>query len=165
MPKIAIFVDTARASGRKFLAGIKRYVAAFADWEVYIHFPKYLQEHSRVFSNYLSGLDGMIIRDSKVPVKLAKSKIPMIINDTKRERIPRACCLHTASDEIGSTAAEYLLSLGFKNFAYCGWAKFAWSQKRLQFYAQALQKAGTTNIAQFMTAQAMPDRIKFPHGY
>jgi LacI family transcriptional regulator len=43
---------------------------------------------------------------------------------------------------IGKMAADYLLDLGFRHFAYCGFENICWSQDRCEGFCRALQKAG-----------------------
>ncbi|HOL31244.1 MAG TPA: DNA-binding transcriptional regulator [Anaerohalosphaeraceae bacterium] len=143
MHKVIIMVDTARASGRKFLRGIERYISSNADWEVCIQPPHYLPgTHFNPTSWFkLQEADGLIDRDSNCADAFVHLQIPKIISDTKLEN-PGVSTIYTNSEKTGRIAAEYFLELGFKHFAYCGFEGLAWSERRFRSFAGVLKKNG-----------------------
>ena len=151
MKRIMIIVDTSRVSGRKFLVGAEKYISVRADWEVYIKSPAYLRnDQSSYFLNIpLDNLDGLLIRDAVDSDYVTNINVPKVVNDTQREIIPGTSTIVTDSYEIGESAAEYFLNLGFENFAYCGFEHFAWSQKRFQGFKDYAFKNGVKSVSNF----------------
>ena len=141
MKKIMIIIDTSRSSGRKFLSGAERYISTTPNWEVYIQPPDYLKKETPGFNLGvpIEKFDGLLVRDAVNTAKIINVNIPKVINDTRREIIPKTSTIITDSEKIGQVAAEYVLGLGFKHFAYCGYRDFAWSQKRHNVFRNILE--------------------------
>jgi LacI family transcriptional regulator len=140
MKQIMIVVNTSRASGRKFLVGVERYLSSSADWEVHIQPPDYVQKDSRQVDLQctLAELDGLLIRDATNTAELIKLKVPKVINDTQRERIPKTSTIMTDSPH-----------LGFENFAFCGFQELAWSQKRHMAFMEVLADRKIGRVSHF----------------
>lgn len=149
MYNVLIIVDTSRASGRKFLIGVEKYVAAFADWQVFIRPPDYVISEGAKSWYRMKEIDGILIRDAHEKLNLLQIDKPKVINDTQREFIPGTSTVITDSEKIGTMAAEYFLRLGFKHFAYCGFAELQWSQKRYSSYVATLNKKGINKIYEY----------------
>ena len=151
MKRIMIIIDTSRVSGRKFLVGAEKYISARANWEVYIKSPTYLQGSQSNFTLNipLDNLDGMLIRDAVDSAHILNIDIPKVVNDTQREIIPGTSTIITDSYDIGASAAEYFLNLGFEHFAYCGYEQIAWSNKRFAGFKEYAEKNGITSVANF----------------
>ncbi len=143
MKKVIIMIDTARASGRKFLRGIERYLQANPHWEVCLQPPLYLPSQRFNINSWfrLQDADGLIARDSPHTAGLLNLDIPTIINDTRYET-PGASVIYTNSEKTGRLAADYFLGLGFRHFAFCGFEGLAWSDRRLKTYCEVLRKQG-----------------------
>ena len=148
MKNILIAIDTSRASGRKFMAGVGRYISAFADWQVLIKPPGYLPGKDPVAwpQLHVRNLDGLILRDATATLNLLQIDRPKVINDTQRELIPGTSSIMTDSEAIGRLAAEYFIGLGFQNFAFCGFRGLAWSRKRKASFQKALQDQGVDRV-------------------
>ena len=142
MKNILVAIDTSRASGRKFMAGVGRYISAFADWQVLIKPPDYLPGDDPVAwpKLHLQDLDGLILRDATMTMNLLKVDKPKVINDTQRELIPNTSSIMTDSEAIGGMAAEYFIGLGFKNFAFSGFHGLPWSHKRYVSFKNTVTK-------------------------
>lgn len=151
MKKIMIIIDTSRASGRKFLTGVEKYMATSLDWQVFIRPPDYLAEkHDPVDSWFpLDEIDGILARDALSTLNILKSEKPKVINDTQRESIPGCSTIVTDSPAIGNMSAHYFLGLGFRNFAYCGFRGLPWSQKRFISYEKTLKEEGVSEIFEY----------------
>jgi LacI family transcriptional regulator len=142
-----IIIDTSRASGRKFLSGAEKYISTTSNWEVYIQPPEYLKAKSLDFR--IEKFDGLLVRDAVNTAKIMNINMPKVINDTRQELIPDTSTIVTDSEKIGQTAANYLLGLGFKHFAYCGYRDFAWSQKRYKAFNDTLLNRGIESFSNF----------------
>ena len=167
MKKILIIIDTSRASGRKFLTGAERFIAAFARWEVIVKPPGYLMKsHIQTDSWFnMDNIDGMLVRDAINIDPILGINKPKVINDTLVEYVPDASTIVTNSHDIGRLAADHFLDLGYKNFAYCGFTGLPWSQKRYEGFAQTLKSKGIDNCYNYVNdnasqAHADSDRLK-----
>lgn len=152
MKKVLMIVDTSRLTGRDLLSGAERYISSFARWEVATLAPNYLKEH---FSRELRGLnlqqfDGFFVCYTDNLSSILSIQKPKIIHHTPKERLADASLIVTHSSRIGQQAAAYFISLGFKNFAYCGFDRILWSEERLKSYRAALQENGFAQVACFM---------------
>lgn len=147
MRKVIIMVDTGRASGRKFLRGIERYLQANPHWEVCLQPPQYLpRDNFNVRSWFrLQDADGLIARDSPHTSSLLNLRLPKIINDTKYEN-PATSVIYTNSEKTGELAAHYFTGLGFKHFAFCGFEGLAWSDRRYKTFSDCLQQSGIAGV-------------------
>lgn len=147
MKKVIIMIDTARASGRKFLRGIERYLRSNPHWEVCLQPPHYLPSHNFNVRSWfhLQDADGLIARDSPHTAGLLNLNIPKIINDTKYEN-PGASVIYTNSEKTGEMAVNYFIGLGFKHFAFCGFDGLAWSDRRCKTFSESLRKNGFTSV-------------------
>jgi LacI family transcriptional regulator len=130
---------------------VEKYTAAFADWQVFIRPPDYLAvDHDEADSWFrLESIDGILARDTLKKVNLLQIDKPKVINDTQRELIPGASTVVTDSEQIGKLAAEYFLKRGFKHYAYCGFGRLPWSQKRLQSYTATLLENDISTVYEY----------------
>ncbi|AQQ08988.1 Xylose operon regulatory protein [Sedimentisphaera cyanobacteriorum] len=153
MKKILIVVDTSRATGRKFLSGVEKYLSTLTDWEVFVQPPDYLKESASDYDfdfKYLKP-DGLLIRDAfKIP-ELLETDTTKVVSDTLHELIPGTSTIMTNSQNIGQMAADYFTGLGFYNFAYCGFSEFEWSQKRLQAFKKALEDTEVNSFYNYLS--------------
>ncbi len=159
MKKILLIIDTSRLTGRDLLRGAERYISTFARWEVHTLDPNYL---TGIFSRELQRLDlgkfdGFFIGRTENISSILKINKPKIIHYTPKERIPGASLIVTSSSKIGKTAADYFVSLGFKNYAFCGFKNMIWSDLRHASYCQTLSENGFSNVEHFMDT---PNRNK-----
>ena len=147
MKTVIIMVETARAVGRKFLRGIERYTKSAAKWEVCVRPPDYLPTNQFNTHSWfqLQEANGLIALASKFTADILQLKIPKIIHNTQKER-PKISKLYTNSEKIGQLAAQYFIGLGFKNFAFCGFKRLAWSDTRFRKFASCLKESGFDNI-------------------
>ncbi|MFZ9012084.1 MAG: hypothetical protein ACO20W_09365, partial [Anaerohalosphaeraceae bacterium] len=75
----------------------------------------------------LGKFDGFFVCYTKNISSILKTKKPKIIHCTPKEMLAGTSLIVTHSSKIGAVAADYFISLGFKNFAYCGFKDIIWS--------------------------------------
>lgn len=152
MKKVLIIVDTSRLTGRELLIGAEKYISAFTRWEVHTLSPNYLTgDFPKEFQNInFAKFDGFFICYTKNIDRILKIKKPKIIHHTPKEVLPDTSLIVTNSEKIGDFAAEYFISLGFKNYAYCGFKNIIWSEQRRIRYEQNLKKKGFDAIYSFI---------------
>ena len=139
-----MIIDTSRLTGRDLLSGAERYISTFARWEVYTLDPNYLTDDfsMKVQRLDLSKFDGFFICYTENISSILKIKKPNIIHYTPKEILAGTSLIVTSSSKIGTAAAEHFTSLGYKNFAYCGFKNIIWSDQRQKSYCQTLHQNG-----------------------
>ena len=152
MKKVLIIIDTSRLTGRDLLRGAERYISSFARWEVHTLDPNYLTGHfsQEVRRLDLGKFDGFLICYTQNISSILTNKKPKIVHYTPKERMPGTSLIVTSSSRIGELAANYFMSLGFKNYAYCGFKNIIWSDLRRTSYYQTLSQNGFDNVQNFM---------------
>jgi LacI family transcriptional regulator len=141
-PRIILFLDASRGFSRGMLSGIARYSALNGPWTFYRKPPAYLKSGPDFNLHELKAWepDGIICSIAQVR-ELAPLKIPMIGYDpgTYSGRIP---CVASDHAEAGRLAAQHLLDLGHRNFAFCGFNSLNWSKKRSDAFCREIKNAG-----------------------
>lgn len=140
LPKIILAIENHRVYDRELLNGISRYANLNGPW-------LFLHEKDGICRS-LSDIekikpDGVIVRVSKDEEAIAKipGNMPCVVLGAG-ETVNGWINIVGDSGRIGEIAAEHLLSLGFRNFGFCGIEQAAWSHKRAAGYTRVLQSAG-----------------------
>ena len=146
VPKVLILLDKSRTADRQFLRGIVRYSHLLSPWQVRTLAPFYRDPGGklRVLSEAKSQqVDGIIanIDNAKMAKALILTGLPAIVIPIK-ERILGFPCIFDDADTAGKMAAEHMLSLGLRNFAFCGFENLCWSQARGEDFGKRIAKAG-----------------------
>lgn len=160
MKKVLLIIDTSRLTGRGLLRGAERYISAFARWEVHTLDPNYL---TNGFSRELRRLDlkkynGFLVCCIESVASILNARQPKVIHYTPKETIPGTSMIVTDSAGIGKMAAEYFLSRGFKNFAFCGFKDILWSDLRYASFRETLTDNGCRDISSFMDTPGASSR-------
>jgi LacI family transcriptional regulator len=91
--------------------------------------------------------DGIIMRDSLITKELLKLKIPTILaihNSSYPKNLP---AIKTDSFSIAKMASDHFIEKGLKNFAFCGFDAYEWSNERKLYFCRFNSGAGyKTNI-------------------
>jgi len=142
-PVVALLIETSNAFSRELLHGIRDWMRANTAWTIHLS----EQGRGNKPPAWLKGWrgDGIIarvetkeiaraVRDCGVPiVNVSASGIatdfPMVISD---------------SAAIANLAAKHLMERGFRNFAYCGDSRFAWSKQHGTHFAAACREVGAS---------------------
>ncbi len=139
LPKVILLLETSRAFGRDLLHGIARYSKLHGPWAFYRE-PRNLKSHVPHFKNWHA--TGIIMRNSIVSKELFALKIPTIMvlhHSGKPGDLPTVV---TESLNISKLAAEHLLSIGLRNFAFCGFDDIFWSNDREIYFKKFIEEAG-----------------------
>ncbi len=88
-------------------------------------------------------VDGIIVSvdDAKVAKALVHTGLPAIVSPVKGP-VPGFPCIFDDGDTPGKMAASYLLSLGLRNFAFCGFEDLSWSQSRGEDFDRTIADGG-----------------------
>jgi LacI family transcriptional regulator len=139
-PQIALLIETSNAYARGLLRGIMAYAREHGPWSLS------LSEHNRgdrppgSLSNWRG--DGIIARieNQAIADALRKAKIPTV--DVSAARLlPSLPWFETDDAAFAGIAAEHLLERGFKNFGFCGDARFNWSNWRSEHFENFIRSS------------------------
>lgn len=144
IPKVGLFIESSRASGRSLLGGVARYTHDHGRWSFFWE-PGGLEKAWPQLKSL--ALDGIILRDVDKLEEVLSFGIPAVVVGHGRTEVPGLVNVVADSETIGRMAAEHLLSCGFKQFAYCGLdlaplEKASWSQLRFQSFSRRIREAG-----------------------
>jgi LacI family transcriptional regulator len=139
MKRIVLLVETSREFGRQLIIGIARYSRLNGPWTFY-------KEQIGLKSSipHLTSWkpDGIIMRDSLIKNELLELKIPTILVQHDSSCPKNLPVIKTNSLSIAKMASEHLIEKGFKNFAFCGFDNYEWSNKRKLYFTQYNDEAG-----------------------
>lgn len=146
VPRVLVLLDKSRVADRLYLRGIVKYSHLLSPWRVCTLAPFYRDPGSklRALSEAKSQrVDGIIanIDNTKMGKALILAGLPAIVVPIK-ERIPGFPCIFDDGGTAGKMAAEHLLSMGIRNFAFCGFENLCWSQVRSEDFSKRIAEAG-----------------------
>ncbi len=141
-PRVALVFEPSNAYARALLVGIGEYILSHGPWSV--HF-------AEIGPNDLAGWlaawegDGLIFRGESVRVAATISRLRTAIVDLSPSRLlPLAPWIKADDTAIARLAAQHFLERGFRHFAFCGDARFAWSARRGEQFALLTRGVGRT---------------------
>jgi LacI family transcriptional regulator len=139
MKKIILLVETSREFGRNLICGIARYSRLYGPWSFYRE-PTGLKSSIPKLTTW--GADGIIMRNSLIKKELLNLKLPtiLVVHDSNRPSYLPAVI--TDSQVISKVAGEHLISKGLKNFAFCGFDNYEWSNARKLHFKNYIEEAG-----------------------
>jgi len=151
LPKIIFAIEGNRAYDKEFLKGVSQYAKQNGPW-LFFH------ETDDVALSDIEKIkpDGIIVRVSKNAKLLEKipDSLPCIVLGMG-DVIAGKINIVSNSERIGQMAAEYLLSLGFKDFGFCGTNHTVWSRERAESFTYTIQNAGFS-----VNYYSYPDKLK-----
>jgi LacI family transcriptional regulator len=140
-PHVAVCVDTSRSYGRGLLRGIADYVETIGRWSLYID-PHSAGRYGKGWLRDWRG-DGILafIETSALADRFLRSGIPTVelFGHRLDLRLPQ---VGNDDDAIGRLAAGHLLERQFRRFAYSGYPREGWSERRFRGFAGAVQRTG-----------------------
>ena len=139
LKKIVLLVETSREFGRQLIMGISRYSRIHGPWAFYKE-PNDLK--STIPNLTCWKPDGLIIRDSLITEELLKLKIPTIFAIHCSSYPEDLSAIKTDSISISKMASEHLIEKGLKNFAFCGFKDYNWSEERGLYFSRFNKEAG-----------------------
>ena len=144
IPKVMLLLEKSRAYSRGLLRGIAKYSHLHGPWTFYEEPPFYMNAGGKKQSlDQLKdwGVDGIIMRDTEKSQSIISLGLPTIVTDLRGE-FSGSPIIKTDDLAIGKMAAEYMLKLGFRHFAFCGFEKVFWSADRQNSFAETIEQAG-----------------------
>ena len=135
--RVALAIETSSIYGRRLLEGITHFLRSRNQWSIVLE-QRSLTDRPPGWLRNWNG-NGVISRATtrRIADELIGSAIPTI---DLTDRHGDFGLVHVWSDDlaIGKLAAEHAIDRGFKHFAYCGFAREAWSTKRREGFEAGL---------------------------
>jgi LacI family transcriptional regulator len=143
-PGVILLIPTGREFDRGLRRGIVQYAQLHGPWTFHEEAPAYLHgltrsERLRSLRNWRA--DGVILLQARL-ADVRPLRIPMVVSIETRRLRGSATQIVCDDDSIGAMAAETLMGLGLRNFAYCGLKGLEFSDVRCQGFRRAIEKAG-----------------------
>lgn len=139
MKRVVLLVETSREFGRQLIMGIARYSRFHGPWSFY---KEQIGLKSSIPHLTRWKPDGIIMRDSMIKDELIQMKIPTILVQHDSAYSKDLPDVITESHSIAKMASEHLIERGFRNFAFCGFDNFEWSNQRKHYFCQYNTEAG-----------------------
>lgn len=150
--KILIILPSDKFLHRQILEGILAYGSEHGPWQ--FHFETGDRYEQGLGKGRRWGCTGIIamVRESAQLKELINTKIPAVfinppINKNKKDKMPPKWVTFVNRNQrnVGTTAAEYFLSRGYRNFAFVGTphaGSAKWCTQRLEGFQERLHKEG-----------------------
>lgn len=146
-PKVALLIETSRGYGRGLLRGIIRYAREHGPWSFYIS-PGDFEQALPKLRRW--GGTGIIARieTPQIARAILRTQLPVIALDLSEEQrapgspLSRICEVYSGSEKAGRMAAEYLLELGFRQYAFVGIGGRIWSKRREEAFCRRIGQEG-----------------------
>ena len=141
--RVALLVESSRASGRKLLQGISRYMRMHQTWVVY-HHERAL--HEGMPDKLLAWKpDGVIARieSRQLAKQLRPMKVPVVdlLGWHELSKVPR---FGNDRRQISQMAFDHFREHNLSQFAYCGYPGLPFSDERGEYLAALLKQHGET---------------------
>ena len=135
--QIAVAAERSSAYGRNFIKGVAEVAELHAEWALTLVDPKSIA--AKASCDY----DGWICRvtNARTAKALAERGCPVVDCLCARTE-PSFATVKTDADAIGSLAADHLIKHRFSNFAFCGYRRVAFSDRRRNAFASHLETKG-----------------------
>ena len=151
--KIALIVESSRGYGRDVLQGIANFAQSHDNWEI-VYQERTLSQGIPAWLADEQGIDGLIVRpDSrKLYNYITSLKLPWV--DLRNYRPVSETVPTVSADErlVVKAAFEHLLEIGHRKIAFCGYADYDFSNRRLRL----LKKYCETNNIKFYSYETLP---------
>ena len=141
--RVLVQIETSRAYGRSLLAGIAEYSKRNGPWAFCHDEPFYSKKISMSFKQILDWKpDGVITRSADNIEMLRQHGIPVVVAIHLENAVDGVPHIKGDNEAMGQMAADYLIKLGFHQFAFCGLNDTFWSRERCAAFEKIIQKAG-----------------------
>ena len=159
-PSVALLLGFYDAYGRGLQEGIASYLKNAPKWK--IHFSEARLDR-RLLPAWLEHCRpaGIIARveDSSIARILQSPRVPVVDVGAAgmMNEVPQVAIDDQA---IARIAIDHFVEIGFRNFAYCGWKGYRWSESRQQAFEHLLSGQGTP-----LLTLMLPDYHDRPRSY
>lgn len=144
---ILVPFETSRASSRRLLMGLVRYAQDKEDWKFYFSEPMYYPKcytieafianlHELKPHAVFTYVNDPRVVDAVLELGIAAVVIPMA---APHPGVPN---LLENWDKTGHMAADYFIGKGYTHFAYAGFKKLMWAEKRRESFIKYISRYG-----------------------
>lgn len=138
---VVLLVETSNAYARGLLVGVHRYVVQSRTWSLY------LAEHSRQETDFswMEGWrgDGVLARIETAGAAQLVEQLALPTVDLSAGRLlPDLPGVETDDRAIAHAAIQHFVERGLRHLAFCGDARFAWSESRRRFFVTRARDLG-----------------------
>ena len=139
-PLVALLIETSNSYARGLLRGIYAYLREHHPWLIYLPELGRGESPPHLLKNW-SG-DGIIARIENIRIARAvRDSGSPAVDLSAGGLVPELPCVETDNQEIARLALDHLYERGFRNLAYCGDDRFAWSVDRGVWFARLAAEA------------------------
>ena len=126
--------ERSSAYGRSFIRGVAEIAENHPEWDLVLIDPE------AAATKNAGEFDGWICRvaDARTAKALARCKVP-VVDCLCAVAEPRFATVKTDAEAIGRLAAEHLMRHRFSNFAFCGYRRVTFSDRRRNAFAAFLE--------------------------
>ncbi|HEX3627874.1 MAG TPA: DNA-binding transcriptional regulator [Verrucomicrobiae bacterium] len=135
--KVALLIESSRIYGRGILRGIAKYAHLHGQWSCFT-------EERELHSGIPAWLGkwkghGIIsrIEDPKMAAALRRTGLP-VVDVLGNARFPGISAFGTDARAVAKLAADFFLKAGFQHFAFCGYPRILFSERRRAEYCAYL---------------------------
>ncbi len=153
--KVILLLDGSRAFDRGLLRGIAQYANLHGPW-VFHRRPLFYQsggslrhDSARELARFQA--DGVIMNSGPHDAAIRALRLPTVIVPS-RTLAPSAVNLVDDNAAIGAMAADHLLGLGLRHFAFCGIDGMHWSLQRRDSFLRKLAARGQSAESHLLPA-------------
>ncbi len=159
-PVVALLIETSNAFSRELLRGVRDWMRTQRAWTIHLSEQGRGNEPPRWLKSWRG--DGIIARieNPKIARAVRSCGVP-VVNVSATGLGPEFPAVISDSAAIAGAAVAHFLERGFRNFGYCGDARFVWSGRHEEHFSAACEKAGAV-CAVFPTTGEESDRAKIP---
>lgn len=138
---VALLVETSNQYSRELLRGVRAYLAEHDTWTVHLTEQGRGGEPPRWLRRWHG--DGILARIENAAIARAvrQAGVP-VVNVSAAGFAPEYPRVISDSAGVARMAAEHLLERGFRQFGYCGDARFRWSTEHGRNFEAVLREAG-----------------------
>lgn len=142
--KVVLLINPSREYTRGLLAGIAKYARLYSSWTFFRPLEYREPKYSRRLIPALENLhpDGILMREPPQINQIIKMGVPLVSFPYTQRVISNVANVVTDHIAVGKMAADHLLERGFRQFAYCGFDDWWWSQERREGFSRAIEHAG-----------------------
>ena len=139
VPRVILEIESSRASGRSLLRGIADYARHRGPWSFYWE-PGGLEKSWPRLKTL--NADGIILRDVERVQEVIACGVPAVVIGHSKKEVTGLVNVISDSAAIGQMAAEHLLHVQLRQFAFCGFDDKPWSRLRGQSFSARIREAG-----------------------
>lgn len=139
--RVALLIESSRAYGRGLFLGIAKFVREHHEWSVQSEEWKWTEALPAWLRNWDG--DGVIgrVETPEMAALIRQLGVPAVDvrGSVSGSGLP---LIDTEDRKVANLAAEHLMDRGFRHYAFCGFVGANYSDKRSQWFAERLAKAG-----------------------